>query len=248
MSHLSVNPSPIRIESLTSQVTQFLEQAILKGEIKPGEKLIERVLSQELGISRSPIREAIRSLESNGLVKIIPWKGTVVTEVSKTDVEEIYAVKSMLEGFAARLACKRITRRETREFKSLLRKMEKEISNNNLHEYLKLSKEFHDLFVKASDNAKLNQIYLNLSKPIQRLQLISLSFSERAKNSLREHKQIMEAFLHRDSELVERLVREHVDQGGKILAQNLELMKKKGKREKEDVRSTRVNAISNQGG
>jgi len=226
MPNFSVHPNPIKNDSLTSQVTQFLEEAILKGEIKPGQKLVERELSQEFGISRSPIREAIRSLESNGLVKTTPRKGTIVPEISKKEVEEIYAVKRMLESFAARLAWRRITGKEIREFRSLLGKMEKQVSKKNLHEYLELSKEFHEFIIKASNNAKLYQIYLNLIKPIQWLQLISLSFPERAKNSLREHKQIMKAFLHKDSQLVEQLVREHVDQAGRILAENLDLREK----------------------
>jgi len=222
MPNPSINSNPLRMESLTSQVTQFLEQAILRGEIKPGEKLVERELSQVLGISRSPIREAIRSLESNGLVKTIPRKGTVVTEVSGKEVEEIYSVKSMLEGFAARLACKRITGREIREFRLLLEKMENRVSRNNLHEYLELSKEFHELIIKASNNAKLYQIYRNLMKPIQWLQLISLSFPERARNSLREHQQIVEAFVRGDGESLEKVVREHVDRAGRVLLQNLD--------------------------
>jgi len=214
---------PITNESLTTKVTQLLEQAILTGQIKPGEKLVERELSERLGISRSPIREAIRSLQSSGLVKIIPWKGTIVSEVSKREVEEIYAVKSMLESFAAGVACKRITHKQVRRFRALLAKMEKEISKNNLYAYLKLSQEFHELFIKASDNTKLYEIYQSLSKQIQWLQLISLSFSDRAKHSLREHKQIMEAFVERKPELVEQLVRDHVDRGGKALVQKLEL-------------------------
>ena len=226
MPHISVHPKPIRNDSLTSQVTQFLEQAILKGEIKPGQKLVERELSQELGISRSPIREAIRSLESNGLLKTIPRKGTIVPEISRKEVEEIYAVKSMLESFAARLACRRITGKEIQEFRSLLGKMEKQVSKKNLHEYLELSKEFHELIIKASANAKLYQIYLHLMKPIQWLQLISLSFPERAKNSLTEHQQIVEAFFDRDSQLAEKLVREHVDEAGRVLARNLDLGEK----------------------
>jgi DNA-binding GntR family transcriptional regulator len=213
-------------ETLSNSVCQYLENAILDGRLEAGIRLVERDLAEKFNVSRPPIREAIRQLNTEGLVKIVPRKGAVVARISAKDVEEIYGVKILIEGFAAREAAKRMTEAELRKLKSLINKMALEIERENVFRYVKLAEEFHDLINKAAGNDKLYEIYKRLSKQIVCHKINYLSASRGLRRSFEEHKKIFETLSQRDPERVESCIKQHIKYAQEVLIMRIKRIEK----------------------
>lgn len=201
----------------TNDIVASLRQAIIAGEFRPGERLIEPLLAHQLNVSRTPVREAILQLENEGLVKRIPYRGAVVAEISSRDVGEIYAVKSVLEGLASQLACGRISEGQLKELRILLRQMGSHASQQDLDAYTQVSRGFHLKIVEIAGNRWLLDTYRKLEPPIQGLRILALSLPGRPKNSLREHRAIVNAIARGDPARAEFLTQQHVRQAGEIL-------------------------------
>lgn len=208
-------------ESLSETVYRYLEEAILQGKLKPGDRLKERELSETLNVSRPPIREALRQLAAEGLVRFIPRKGSIVSGATIADVEEIYEIKALLEGFAARKTASHCSNNDIIKMKNLLNKMEKLVQKKNMREYFKVSSDFHHYFNKLSGNKKLFDIYEKLTKQVLWLQINYLSLSGREIRSLNEHKQILDAFINKNPEAAEELVKKHIEFAGQKLIKEL---------------------------
>lgn len=208
-------------ETLADTVWRYLGNAILDGRLEAGTRLVERDLAERFNVSRPPIREAIRQLNSEGLVKIVPRKGAVVARISAKDVEEIYSVKILIEGFAAREAAKKLTEADLRKLESLTKKMAIQIEKGSVSRYVKLSEEFHDLINKAAGNDKLYEIYKRLSKQIVCHRINYLSVSGGLRHSLEGHKKIFEALLQRDPDRVESCVTEHITYAQQVLTMRI---------------------------
>jgi DNA-binding GntR family transcriptional regulator len=204
-------------------VFESMRDAILKGVLQPGERLMEIQLAEEMGVSRTPVREAIRKLELENFVVMIPRKGAYVAGVSSKDVADVFEIRSALEGLAAGLAAERITDEELEEMEQALfyRASEGEM---DLEQIVKSDTDFHALVYKASRNQRLIQILANLREQIQRFRSTSLAVPGRNKVALEEHRMIVEALRNHNSEEAQALAIAHI-----VTAENVmfEAMSKK---------------------
>ncbi|MBC7342478.1 MAG: GntR family transcriptional regulator [Clostridia bacterium] len=194
-------------------VFDHLRRQILKGKYAPGERLIEEDIAGELGVSRTPVREAIRKLELEGLAEHIPRRGAIVRELSIQDANEIYSIRSVLEGFAARLAAETITEEELRAFDELLASMKRCIEVGDESEEALYHDRFHAMLYKASHNRRLERILLDYIAYLNMFRQVALRNPGRILRTLEEHEQIVRAIAMHDGELAERRAREHVEQG-----------------------------------
>lgn len=196
---------------LRELVFEALREAILKGVLKPGERLMEIQLAEEMGVSRTPVREAIRKLELEGLVAMVPRKGAYVASLSMKDIIEVFEIRGALEGLAAELAAERITDEELEELERYLVRITESIEAGDLALVVAIDTDFHSQLYKASRNERLAQIINNLREQIQRFRTTSLSLPGRMQAALEEHKKIVEAISARDGALARRLAEEHIE-------------------------------------
>jgi DNA-binding GntR family transcriptional regulator len=203
--------------TLREKILENIRDAIISGALKAGSRVSEPDLAERYGISRTPIREAFRQLESEGYLTVIPRRGAVVSEFSEKDVEEFYAIKSILEGYAARRACEKLTAKELERLQSINDRLAELASHNEIKAFFKTHNDFHDVFIKAADNEKLRELISSLVTRFQRLRLMSISLPGRMAVSVQEHEKIIEAFRRKDAETAEMLVRKNAEYGGKVL-------------------------------
>jgi DNA-binding GntR family transcriptional regulator len=216
-------------ESIATGVSRIIREAIILGRLKPGEKIIENELAKQMGISRSPIRDAFRVLEKEGLVTLYPRRGVRVTEISLKDLKEIYALRANLESLAFNMALSNIKPAQVGRIESLLKTMSVKTKKKDIEGVGKLNEQFHDFILKMSDNDRLNQLVHSLRNQIRRYRMASLSLPGRLEEALVEHQKIVDAFKLRNSALTEKLVKEHILQGGKKLIESMEKGKEHGK-------------------
>lgn len=209
--------------TLREKILETIRDAIASGALKPGEKVAEPELAERFGISRTPIREAFRQLESEGYLTVIPRKGAVVVSFSTKEVEEFYAIKSILEGYAANLACRNLTEKEIDKLSAINEKLGHLAEEDDIKHFFKIHNDFHELFRKAADNTKLDDLISSLVGKFQRLRYASLSKPGRMKISVQEHAKIIEAFRARNPELAEQLVRKNAEYGGRVLMESGEV-------------------------
>ena len=203
------NPSA---EPTSDRVYRILKDRILNGESKPGERLKERDLVAELGASRTPIREALRQLSSEGLVVTRPRRGIIVADLEPREVDEIFELGVILESFAAKLAAASATEADIDRLKSLLNLMEQALSDEEetaFKRYIQLDREFHDAISIAAQNGRLRAI---LQQTIN-LRVLSQTFQqyrrEDYRQSLSQHRNIAAAIESRDPEWAESAMRTH---------------------------------------
>ena len=205
---------PVKLDSykpLREVVFETLREAIINGTLKPGERMMEIQLAEQLGVSRTPVREAIRKLELEGFVVKIPRKGAYVAGISLKDIADVFEVRAAMEGLAAGLAAERITAEELEEMERLLVRIGEHIEANRLEEVVEMDTLFHEALYKASRNLKLEQILQNLREQIQRFRSTSLAFPGRMREALEEHKKIVEAISERNAALAQQLAQEHIE-------------------------------------
>jgi len=198
-------------ELLNQKVYRLLKESIIKGFLEPGTKLLENKIAEKMQVSRTPVREAMQKLVAEGFVKTTPNQTMVVTEVSPEDVKEVLQIRGVLEGLAARIAAKKINRREIDELENVVAQMSLYVSKENLSSYCKVDDEFHDLILNICGNKWIIQIRDNLGSFIYRFRIKSLSVPGRLKCSLKEHQAIMEALKKRDSVEADRLSQVHME-------------------------------------
>lgn len=206
-----------RHPTLREKILENIRDAIISGSITSGSRVSEPELAERFGISRTPIREAFRQLESEGYLKVIPRKGAVVSAYTQRDVEEFYAIKSILEGYAAKLACIKLGKKEIDRLQGINDRLAELSEQDDIKQFFKVHNDFHDLFIKAADNDKLREMINLLVTRFQRLRLMSLSQPGRMAVSVQEHNKIIAAFREHDCDAAELLVRKNAEYGGKVL-------------------------------
>jgi DNA-binding GntR family transcriptional regulator len=217
-----VRRKPIeRHQTLREKILETIRDAILKGTLQPGERVSEPELAERFGISRTPIREAFRQLESEGYLKVIPRKGAVVASLSERDIEEFYAIKSILEGYAARIAAENLTQKDIERLESINEKLQQIAEDGDVKNFFRVHNEFHELFIKAAGNDKLAELIQQLVMKFNRLRLASLSQPGRMEISVQEHKKIIKAFKSHDGEKADNLVRRTATIGAEVLIHNM---------------------------
>jgi len=209
LSKFKVKPDLFDSKLVSEKIADVLRENIISGNIQPGEKIGENQVAEALNISRPPVREAFRILSTEGLITLVPRKGAFVTKFSIEEVKEIYEIKSMMEGLAARLAIPIITEKKISDINSISDLMEKKIKDNNFREIQNLNIKFHRKIIEMSENKRLVNLYQSIILPVRRYQRLGLSAPLSWKTSLLEHKSIVEAIRSKNIELAERLIREH---------------------------------------
>lgn len=192
---------------LRDVVFNTLRKAILRGELKPGERLMEIALANRLGVSRTPVREAIRMLEQEGLVIMIPRKGAQVAQITMKDLNDVLEVRLGLEELAMQFACKRITQEEIGEMKQALEEIERLQEAEDVTALAEADVAFHDIIYKATDNKRLNQIINNVREQMYRYRVEYLKDSRTRGTLLKEHREIYEAVAGRDEERAKACIR-----------------------------------------
>ncbi|OQY16027.1 MAG: GntR family transcriptional regulator [Desulfobacteraceae bacterium 4572_35.1] len=210
-----------RHQTLREKILENIRDSILKGTLKAGERVSEPDLAERYGISRTPIREAFRQLESEGYLTVVPRKGAVVTALSERDVSEFYAIKSILEGYAASLAADKLADKDIDRLVTINERLGKLAEAGDVKSFFRVHNSFHELFIKAAGNNKLLELIQQMLKKFDRLRIASLSLPGRMEISVQEHEKIIEAFKARDGEKANILVQKNAAYGGQVLIQSI---------------------------
>ena len=199
--------------SLSNRVFQKLRDNILNGKYGEHEELREITIGKELGVSRTPVREALRQLELEGLVTIVPNKGAYVTGITAKDVKDIYLIRSQLEGLCARLATENITDEQLNKLDEIILLSEFHLKRENSAEQMaELDSKFHYVLYEASNSRILSHVLTDFHKYVLMARKLSVVSEDRAKKSINEHKKILCAIRNRDADMAEQLANEHIMQ------------------------------------
>ena len=196
--------------SLRGRVFTKIRDDILNGVYKEHEELKEARIGKELGVSRTPVREALRQLELEGLVQIIPNRGAFVTGISAKDVRDIYMIRSRLEGLCARWACEHITREQLESMEENVYLAEFHAGKGHMEQMAELDNQFHHTLYKACDSKMLEHLLNDYHEYLLRVRKKALSSIDRGTASNKEHRSIMEAIRAGNADLAERLASEHM--------------------------------------
>ena len=196
--------------SLRGRVFTKIRDDILNGVYKEHEELKEARIGKELGVSRTPVREALRQLELEGLVQIIPNRGAFVTGISAKDVRDIYMIRSRLEGLCARWACEHITREQLEAMEENVYLAEFHAGKGHMEQMAELDNQFHHTLYKACDSKMLEHLLNDYHEYLLRVRKKALSSIDRGTASNKEHRSIMEAIRAGNADLAERLASEHM--------------------------------------
>jgi DNA-binding GntR family transcriptional regulator len=212
MKEISIDNTP-----LSEKIAERIRGFILKGTLKQGERLTEPSLSKLLGISRTPIREALRLLEIEGFVELIPRKGAVVKTITDKDVDEIFELKIRLESLAAKNSAKNMTDFDIDKLKNINEKIRNLIGTNNVSQLIKLNSEFHEQFMSKCENLRLLKFLESLSLQFKMATAYSFSVTGRIKQVVEEHEMLIDAFEEKNEDKVEKLVEMHNSNGWKFI-------------------------------
>lgn len=195
-----------------SRVIAVMREGIISGQFAAGESLSEIALAEEFGVSRTPVREALKQLQTEGLVEIRPRVGTFVTSPSRREIVELFEMKELLEGAAARLLAVRGAVPEVARLQANVRESDEVARAGDAGRYAELVEEFHDLLITGSDNSKLQAHYRTLMNQLAYARLVSTSLAQpgRLLQSDQEHHRVLELIVAKDGDSAERVMREHV--------------------------------------
>ena len=196
--------------SLRGRVFNKLREDILSGVYHENDELKENTIGLELGVSRTPVREALRQLELEGLVTIVPNKGAYVTGITSKDMHDIYMIRSYLEGLCAKWACEHITDAQIEALDEILYLSDFHARRSHHDQLVDLDNKFHDMIYKASGSKILDHVLSDFHHYVERVRKITLSMPGRAAKSSEEHAAILDAIRKRDGELAEALAHEHI--------------------------------------
>ncbi|MCI8483744.1 MAG: GntR family transcriptional regulator [Lachnospiraceae bacterium] len=196
---------------LRDVVFHTLREAILKGELKPGERLMELQLASKLGVSRTPIREAIRMLELEGLAVTVPRKGAEVAKMTEKDMEDVLQIRKALDELAVGLACDNMTKEELEQLYIALKNFEESTRTGDVKKIAQADVEFHDAIYQAADNPKLVTMLNNLREQMYRYRVEYLKNETVYPRLIEEHKKIYEGLQRKDKRTVMEIVSYHVE-------------------------------------
>ncbi|WP_310603066.1 GntR family transcriptional regulator [Anaerosporobacter sp.] len=206
---------------LRDVVFNTLRQAILKGELEPGERLMEIQLAERLGVSRTPIREAIRKLELEGLVIMVPRKGAEVARITEKDLNDVLEVRCALEELAVELACKKISKEQIEELESTLVTFKEAIRGKNLTEMAEMDEKFHMVIFEATGNARLMQILNNLREQMYRYRVEYLKDKEVYDKLVEEHESIAKNIIESNVESAKDDIKKHIYNQAMTISKNI---------------------------
>lgn len=196
---------------LRDVVFKTLRQGILTGELKPGERLMEIHLANKLGVSRTPIREAIRKLELEGLVTMIPRRGAEVAQITEKSMKDVLEVRKVLDNLSVELACDRITEEEKEVLKSACVDFEEAVKTGDFGKIAKTDVAFHDIIVAATRNIRLSQMVNNLAEQMYRYRFEYIKDSSQHARLVQEHEEICQGIVTGDKKKALAAIEAHID-------------------------------------
>ncbi len=208
-------PSPSQTEAVPARerAYEYLKSSILSGRFSPGERLAEEHLAKELGISRTPIREALHKLESEGLIKPLPSRGFVASRDSKEEIEELFDIRAVLEGYALRVICGRITDVVLQDAEETVVRAAEALERGCLDEVFHWNTRFHDMLHELiTDKHRLYSQMVTMRQYVLRYRKNTLHHPEAGERTVDGHRKILLALRLRDADLCERVMREHIQQ------------------------------------
>jgi DNA-binding GntR family transcriptional regulator len=195
------------------RVYEHIKSAILSGRIHPGEKLTEEYLAKTIGVSRTPVREAFHKLESEGLIKPRNKRGFIVSRDSREEVEELFELRSILEGYTLRLISQNISDESLNQLDLFIRNAEEALKRRKIEEVFKWNTRFHDLLHElVAHKSRLYRLIVNIRKYVLRYRKDTLRYPDGGRRSVEGHKKIIMALRLRDPDLCERVMREHIQE------------------------------------
>ena len=196
---------------LRDVVFNTLRQAILRGELQPGERLMEIQLAQRLGVSRTPVREAIRKLELEGLVLMIPRRGAEVAEITRQDLEDVLEVRAALEELAVKDACEHITDEQLQDLKKAANEFKRSLEGTDLVACAEADIHFHEIIYAATNNKRLVQMLNNLREQMYRYRMENLKDKRTYRTLVEEHDAIRRALKKHDKEKAGAAINVHIE-------------------------------------
>jgi DNA-binding GntR family transcriptional regulator len=206
-----------KFPQIWEDIADELKQAIIQGKLKGGERLKIADLSQQYGVSNTPIREAFHYLANLGFVENIPRRMVVVKEVTLKEVEDFYSIQAALEGLAAGLTTRRLDHGGREKFESIFLVLQKSARNKDIESYSQADTEWHAALIDNCDNERLKQLARNSRDHIERFRFIMLRQPGRIEESFKEHRKVMESMRAGDAEAVENCMRTHVRISAELL-------------------------------
>lgn len=200
-----------------------LRRAILTGQLKPGERLLEVHLANKLGVSRTPIREAIRKLELEGLVIMIPRRGAEVARITEKSLKDVLEVRRALDALSVELACDRITEEDMKRLLQACQDFEKAAKGKDASVIAKADVALHDIIVEATGNQRLAQLVNNLSEQMYRYRFVYIKEESKHDMLVAEHREIYESIASRDKERAARAAKLHIDNQEKSIIRQIRL-------------------------
>jgi DNA-binding GntR family transcriptional regulator len=195
---------------LRDVVFNTLREAILRGDLVPGERLMELQLASKLGVSRTPIREAIRMLEQEGLAITIPRKGAIVAGMTEKEMQDVLEIREALEELSVQVACDKITDEEIAQLRKNMKNFQRSLETGDLKKMAQADVEFHDVIYQATDNQKLINMLNNLREQMYRYRVEYLKNPDNHQQLLDEHEAIYQGIVTKDKDAVTAMMRKHI--------------------------------------
>lgn len=208
--HASAEPQPIGRKALAVEISERLRQMILEGQLQPGEKINEKLLTQQFGVSRTPLREALKVLAAEGLLELIPNRGAVITRQSMAELSEVFRVLASLEALAGELAAENAEQAEIDEIHALTMELRTSYREQDRPTYFRINQMIHTKILAAARNDTLSRMHESIAFRVQRARYQANLTAERWANAVAEHEAIAEALRARDAENSGRLLKKHL--------------------------------------
>lgn len=212
---------------LRDVVFNTLRQAILTGELKPGERLMEIHLANKLGVSRTPIREAIRKLELEGLVTMVPRRGAEVAQITEKSMNDVLEVRRAMDALCVELACDRITAEELEQLKAACDGFEAAVKTGDVKKIAQADVALHDIIVQATGNQRLIQLVNNLSEQMYRYRFEYIKDSSQHERLVEEHRIIYQSIVQKDKETASQAAKTHIDNQERSIIRQIRLDRQK---------------------
>jgi len=206
---------------LREQVYVAIKGAIIGGEFDPGRRLIEEKLAEDMKTSRTPVREAIQKLEKEGLIYRLPRGGFAVKGVTEEEVEEVFGLRGVLEGYAGFLATERMDENELASLEKIIALEEACLLDMNTEEFIRLDGEFHDVLYRAAKNTRLYNLLHDLRDYIYRYRVIIMRYQRKPSLAVKDHKEMVNSIKSKSAKQVEKLVRKHMTRGKEVIKKKI---------------------------
>ncbi len=206
---------------LREQVYKKLKASVLGGHLPPNKRLIEEKLASEMGTSRTPVREAIQKLEKEGLIHKLPRGGFAVSVVTDEEIEEVFGIRSVLEGYAAYLATQRATEEDLKALEQIVEQQKESLEKKDVDRQVRLNTEFHDILYRAARSSRLYAIINDLRDYIYRYRIIIFRYEDMVEIAMQDHGEMIHLMRAKNARKVEKLVRKHIIRGMDLIKKKL---------------------------